>query len=69
RPANTVHGVEKFETLFSLDLIKRIVQLVSIQDTPLENKLKCLDILTVLAMSSDVLSRELREKTDIVDMT
>lgn len=63
-----LHGVDKFETLFSLDLIERIVQLVSIQDTPLENKLKCLDILTVLAMSSDVLSRELREKTDIVDM-
>ncbi|CAI4045003.1 putative ubiquitin-protein ligase UFD4 SKDI_11G2020 [Saccharomyces kudriavzevii IFO 1802] len=64
-----LHRNEKFEALFSLDLIERIVQLISIQDTPLENKLKCLDILTVLAMSSEVLSRELREKTDVVDMT
>ncbi|CAI1548758.1 hypothetical protein SEUBUCD646_0K02110 [Saccharomyces eubayanus] len=76
RLVNALYGIcgalyrnEKFESLFSLDLTERIVQLVAIQDTPLENKLKCLDILTVLAMSSKVLSRELREKTDIIDMT
>lgn len=73
RLVNALYGIcgalyknENFESLFSLDLTERIVQLVAIQDTPLENKLKCLDILTVLAMSSKVLSRELREKTDII---
>ncbi|EJS42910.1 ufd4p [Saccharomyces arboricola H-6] len=63
-----LHKDEKFESLFSLDFTERIVNLISIQDTPLENKLKCLEILTILAMSSKVLSRELREKTDIIDM-
>lgn len=53
------------ETLFTVDVIARILNLVATSDTQLETKLKCLEIITVLINISGRIAQEVIEKCDI----
>lgn len=73
RLLNSLYGVcgglreaSMLESLFTFEVVERLLQLVSISDTQLEDRLKCLDILSVLVNLSSGISKELLESCDLV---
>ncbi|CAR26071.1 hypothetical protein ZYGR_0E00500 [Zygosaccharomyces rouxii] len=70
---NALYGVcgglrdsNMLESLFTFEVVERLLKLVSAADSQLEDRLKCLDILSVLVNLSSEISRELLESCDII---
>lgn len=53
------------ETLFTIDVIQRLLQVIGTPETQLDLKLKCLDIISVLLNFSGKISKELIEMCDV----
>lgn len=56
------------ESLFTFDVVERLLRLISALDSQLEDRLKCLDILSALVNSSSKISKELLESCDLIGM-
>ncbi|SJM84453.1 related to Ubiquitin fusion degradation protein 4 [Zygosaccharomyces bailii] len=72
RLLNSLYGVcgglreaDMLESLFTFEVVERLLQLVSIPDTPLEDRIKCLDILSVLLNVSGKISKEMLVTCDL----
>lgn len=70
---NALYGVcgglrdsKMLESLFTFEVVERLLKLSSAVDSQLEDRLKCLDILSVPVSSSSEISRELLESCNLI---
>lgn len=70
---NALYGVcgglrdsKMLESLFTFEVVEHLLKLSSAVDSQLEDRLKCLDILSVLVNFSSEISRELLESCDLI---